>query len=388
MPVRSPNRVLLLLVVLMVLAAMLPLLNFAPNRLLSGTPIYLWALPGHSGWLLCVPIGLLLALACAPSRPAVHALTLITAQASLIYLLLAAGRAALHLTQGGSAVARTSPGSGLWLLLALCLLVCSDAARRLTPGRLWRWLLQAQIWIVPTLLLLYGALDALSLMKEYANRRDVFDAALGRHLLLLGGTLLPALAIGLPVGLWCYRYSKARTPVFTVLNIIQTIPAVALFGLLIAPLAGLGKVLAQAGITGISGIGLAPALIALVLYALLPLVRSVVAGLEQTPRLVLESARAMGMNGMQCFLKVEVPLALPVLLRGLKTVAVQTIGMSTIAALIGAGGFGSLVFQGLSSSALDLVLLGVIPTIALAVIADALLNLAIAGLEVKRHDSF
>ncbi len=140
------------------------------------------------------------------------------------------------------------------------------------------------------------------------------------------------------------------------------------------------------GRIGISGIGMAPALIALVLYALLPLVRGVVAGLAQVPENVLESARGMGMSDRQRFFKAEVPLALPVLLRSLKVVAVQTVGMAVIAALIGAGGFGALVFQGLLSSALDLVLLGVIPVIAMAVAVDGLFNLLIAALEAQRHD--
>ena len=118
----------------------------------------------------------------------------------------------------------------------------------------------------------------------------------------------------------------------------------------------------------------------------LPLVRGVVVGLNQIPRDVLESARAMGMSGAQRFLHVQLPLALPVFLRSLRVVMVQTVGMAVIAALIGAGGFGALVFQGLLSSAIDLVLLGVIPVIVLAVLTDALFDLLIALLKVKRND--
>ncbi|EOU1306309.1 ABC transporter permease, partial [Cronobacter sakazakii] len=134
------------------------------------------------------------------------------------------------------------------------------------------------------------------------------------------------------------------------------------------------------------GTGLAPALIALTLYALLPLVRGVVAGLGQVPDAVRESARGVGMSAWQRLWHVDVPLALPVWLRSLRVVAVQTVGMAVVAALIGAGGFGALVFQGLLSSALDLVLLGVIPVVALAVVLDALFTLAIGALETKRND--
>lgn len=145
----------------------------------------------------------------------------------------------------------------------------------------------------------------------------------------------------------CAFSVSRQGPVFAVLNIIQTIPSVALFGLLIAPLAGLVKHFPLLGSLGVAGTGLTPALIALVLYALLPLVRGVVAGLNQVPQDVLESARAMGMNTFQRFVSVQFPLALPVFLRSLRVVMVQTVGGGDCA-LIGAGGFGALVFQGCS----------------------------------------
>ncbi len=185
------------------------------------------------------------------------------------------------MAQEGSPLARTSLGSGLWLGLGLMLLACSDAIRRITVGPLWRWLLHAQIVIVPLALLFSGTFDNLSLLKEYTNRQDVFDAALVQHLMLLAGTVLPALAIGLPLGVWCYFSASRQGPVFTVLNVIQTIPSVALFGLLIAPLAGLVKQFPWLAEFGVAGTGMTPALIALVLYALLPLVRGVVAGLNR-----------------------------------------------------------------------------------------------------------
>ncbi len=294
--------------------------------------------------------------------------------------------AALELSRHGSPLARTSPGSGLWLSLALCLLLASEAIRHLTVRPLWRWLLNAQVWLLPIILLAIGALDQLSLLKEYANRQEVFDDALRQHLLLLFGTLLPGLLIGLPLGVWLWRRPRWQAPAFTALNVIQTIPSVALFGLLIAPLAGLARYFPTLGELGVSGTGVAPALIALTLYALLPLVRGVVTGLQQVPQDALESATAMGMSAGQRFRQVQLPLAMPVLLRSLRVVSVQTVGMAVVAALIGAGGFGALVFQGLLSSALDLVLLGVVPTIALAVVVDALFALWGAWLKGEAND--
>ncbi|EPT7063039.1 ABC transporter permease [Cronobacter turicensis] len=385
MSIRCHNRVLVLLAVLLAAAALLPFLNYAPNRLVSGAPLGLSGLfPAIAPGLWALPL-LLCLLACVPGKPGAL-LILTAAQALFITLLFVTGDEAARLAETGSRLARTSPGSGLWLMLAVSLLAASDAIGRLTRQPLWRWLLQAQIWIAPLWLLLGGHFDALSLLKEYANRQTVFDDAAARHLTLLFGTLAPAVVIGLPLGILCHRRPRWQPGLFAALNIIQTVPSVALFGLLMAPLAGLAQAFPALGALGVSGTGLAPALIALTLYALLPLVRGVVAGLGQVPDAVRESARGMGMSAWQRFWHVDVPLALPVWLRSLRVVAVQTVGMAVVAALIGAGGFGALVFQGLLSSALDLVLLGVIPVVALAVVLDALFTLAIGALETKRDD--
>ncbi|EQB8218541.1 TPA: ABC transporter permease [Klebsiella aerogenes] len=385
MTIRCYNRVALLLTLLLLAVAALPFVTYAPNRLLSGEARWLWT---QMPWLAAAQLAgalLLLLLCWIPGRLALLG-SLLIADLLLPLLMWGAGDIALQLVQQGSPLARTSPGSGLWLALALCLLLASDTIRRLTPHALWRWLLNAQLWLLPCLLLWHGALDQLSLLKEYANREDVFNDALRQHLWLLFGTLLPGLLLGLSIGFALWRRPHWQAPVFTFLNVIQTIPSVALFGLLIAPLAGLTRHFPWLGNIGISGTGMAPALIALVLYALLPLVRGVVTGLQQVPREALESAMAMGMSGGQRFRQVQMPLALPILLRSLRVVSVQTVGMAVVAALIGAGGFGALVFQGLLSSALDLVLLGVIPTIALAVVVDAVFALWGALLKGEAHD--
>ncbi|MGK0599088.1 ABC transporter permease [Yokenella regensburgei] len=385
MTISCHNRVAVLLVVIAIAAAALPFVNYAPNRLVSGEGRSLWDIFSFNPVILLVAPIVFLLLTLSAERWATG-LTLLLAELLFIALFWGAGQAAEVLAESGTPLARTSAGSGLWLWLALLLLLGNEAIRRLTDNTLWRWLLNAQVWIVPCLLLWSGKLNALSLLKEYANRQEIFDNALAQHLTLLFGTLLPGLIIGIPLGLWCYRRTARQTPVFTVLNIIQTIPSVALFGLLIAPLAGLVQHFPVLAKFGIAGTGLTPALIALVLYALLPLVRGVVAGMQQVPGDILESAVAMGMSPRQRFWQVQLPLALPVLLRSLRVVAVQTVGMAVIAALIGAGGFGALVFQGLLSSALDLVLLGVIPVIALAVVTDALFSLWIALLKGERRD--
>ena len=381
----SVNRVLLLLVLLTFAAAALPFISYAPNRLVSGEGRQLWDISYDTAWGLAVACLLLCLLSVVPGRSG-NILALIVCQLLVIAALVTAGTTATYLAKTGSPLARTSLGSGFWLGVGLMLLAASDAIRRITAQALWRWALHAQIFIVPLVLLFSGTFNDLSLLKEYANRQDIFNDALAQHLTILFATVVPALLIGVPLGIWCAFSVTRQGPVFAALNIIQTIPSVALFGLLIAPLAGLVKHFPLLGKFGVAGTGMTPALIALVLYALLPLVRGVVAGLNQVPRDVLESARAMGMNTFQRFVSVQFPLALPVFLRSLRVVMVQTMGMAVIAALIGAGGFGALVFQGLLSSAVDLVLLGVIPVVVLAVLIDALFDLGLALLKVSNND--
>jgi osmoprotectant transport system permease protein len=157
------------------------------------------------------------------------------------------------------------------------------------------------------------------------------------------------------------------------------VPSIALFGLLIGPLSGLASAVPALGALGIGGVGPAPAIIALVLYALLPIARNTLAGLASVPAAAIDAGRGMGMTPRQLFWHVEMPLALPVLLAGLRIVMVQTIGLTVVAALIGAGGLGTFVFDGLGQYATDLVLLGALPAILLALGFDFLLRLATAA---------
>jgi osmoprotectant transport system permease protein len=150
------------------------------------------------------------------------------------------------------------------------------------------------------------------------------------------------------------------------LNLIQTIPSIALFGILMVPLAALAAAYPWVGELGVHGIGAAPAVIALFLYALLPVVANTSVGLGRVSPAAVEAARGMGMTSSQVLWQIEFALALPVILTGIRIVLVQNIGLVTIAALIGGGGFGTFVFQGIGQTAIDLVLLGAIPTVALA----------------------
>lgn len=202
------NPVLALLLLLTAIAAALPFISYAPNRLVSGEGRHLWQLWPQTIWML-VGVGCAWLTACFIPAKKGSIFALILAQFVFVLLVWGAGKAATQLAQNGSALARTSLGSGFWLASALALLACSDAIRRISTHPLWRWLLHMQIAIIPLWLLYSGTLNDLSLMKEYANRQDVFDDALAQHLTLLFGAVLPALVIGVPLGIWCY-FSTAR----------------------------------------------------------------------------------------------------------------------------------------------------------------------------------
>jgi osmoprotectant transport system permease protein len=241
--------------------------------------------------------------------------------------------------------------------------------QRVSAGPLERLVFTGAIVAALACLAGFGSLDALSLIREYHNRQDGFSAAVVRHIALVAGSVLPAIAIGVPLGLLSIRRKRLRGPVFVTLNLLQTVPSIALFGLLIAPLSALG----------LGGVGPVPALIALTLYALLPVARSTAAGLGGIDPALVDAARGMGLTRRQILWRVEAPLAAPVLLAGLRVVVVQAIGLTVVAALIGAGGLGSFVFEGLGQDAADLVLLGALPAILLALAADFALQLLAAS---------
>ncbi|MFC3532228.1 ABC transporter permease [Vogesella facilis] len=378
-----PDRAWLLLALLLAGGCTLPFLTHAANRLLTGHGIVLTALPGQLAWLLLAPLGLLLASPWLPGSRRWLWLRLLAAALLGNALPWLAGSSAWLLDGDIESLARISFGGGFWLLLLGSLLCYMESCRRLALPPPYRAALTLAALLPAGWLLASGQLDQLSLLREYDNFRDSFDSALQQHVQLVLLSLLPALLLGSALGLLAFRLARLRDWVFPALNIVQTIPSIALFGLLIGPLAWLGKQLPG---SGIAGVGMLPAVVALTLYSLLPLARGTYAGLQQVPAEVRDAARGIGMTGWQIFLRVELPLALPVFIGGVRITAVQAVGLAVVAALIGAGGFGAIMFQGLSGSALDQVLLGVLPVVALAIAMDAAFKLAIAWLDRKNHD--
>jgi osmoprotectant transport system permease protein len=260
-------------------------------------------------------------------------------------------------------------------------LLATDAFTRLRPGPVLRVLWLAVLLAVAGLAFASGRFDHLSVMREYAVNADRFADEVRKHLWLAFGSLGAAVLLAVPAGILCHRLPRLRAAVLATLNLIQTIPAIALFGILMAPLAALAASLPLAARLGIRGIGAAPALLALFLYALLPIVANTVVGLQRVSGAAVDAARGMGMTRQQILAAIELPLALPVILTGVRIALVQNIGLVTIGALIGAGGLGTFVFQGIGQTAIDLVLLGAIPTVALAFTSAVLLDAAVEAMD-------
>ena len=321
--------------------------------------------------LVLVSLALMALTLCLPPRRWLLWLQVLNSSLLITTLLVLAGQHASQITTVESPWARTSLGSGFWVLWVVLGLTVTDALQRLKLN----WLGRAGVLLGLVALLLWpvlsGQTSELSLAKEFANRTDVLGPAVLRHIQIVLTALLPTVCLGLPLGWWVSRSKAGQRALFPVLNVIQTIPSVALFGLLMAPLALLAASYPALARAGISGVGMAPGVMALVLYSLLPVVRGTLAGLDQVPGAVREAARGMGLSDRQIFWQVDVPLAWPVVVAGLRTATQQAVGLAAVTALIGAGGLGAIMFEGLFSSAHDLVLLGVLPMVSLAVLADA-----------------
>jgi osmoprotectant transport system permease protein len=356
----------------------LPFVRVAPNRLVSGEPVFLSDALLHLNGQLIVPLLLalftLLSVAVLqPRKRITQVLVFLAMAAALACLWLLAGHIANNAIETQNSFARTALGAGFWALVALAWLIGIDAAARLQLATLPRLLLQIAL-LLPLLLSLNQGLN-LSIAQEYANHSDVFGPAILRHLQIVMLAVAPALVIGLLLAWRMSKNRELRQAIFPVLNVLQTIPSIALFGLLMAPLAWIALQWPALSRAGIGGVGIAPAVLALLMYALLPIARSALAGLEQVPAEAVYAARAMGMSSRQILWEVELPLALPALLIGLRTAVVQTTGLAAVCALVGAGGLGQIMFDGLFSAANELVILGVIPIVLLAMLADTAFKL-------------
>lgn len=191
---------------------------------------------------------------------------------------------------------------------------------------------------------------------------DVLRAT-GEHVVIVAISVIVAVIAGVPLGVWVVRRAAAGRFALRLVDAIQTIPSLALFGLLIPiPLIG--------------GIGMRTAIVALILYSLLPIVRNTVTGIRGVDPNVREAGVAMGFTQRQLLFEVELPLAMPSIVAGIRIATVTGIGVATIAAAIGGGGLGTLIFRGVAMVDTRLMLAGAAPAAVLALVADVIMTIA------------
>ena len=193
-----------------------------------------------------------------------------------------------------------------------------------------------------------------SLWQFIVEQQDKLVTQVIQHLGLTFMSLFLAILVGVPLGILIARKRRASGSVLGIAGVLQTIPSIALLGFMIP----------------IFGIGATPAIVALLIYALLPIIRNTYTGITEVDATVIEAAKAMGMNGRQLLFKVEFPLAMPVIIAGIRTAAVINVGVATLASFVGAGGLGEFIFGGISLNNTNMILAGAVPAALLAVILD------------------
>ncbi|WP_261664775.1 ABC transporter permease [Deinococcus sp. Marseille-Q6407] len=431
-----PDPILLLGAALGLLSLLLPWVNFRANRLVLGEGVrLLGSVPlGAALPALWLALGAL-AFAGERLRRLAGPLLFVLASVAVSWLL---GAAATQLAGDAGPLSRVSPASGFWVNVLALYIAGFGLSRLGGAGRLAGVLGLAGFAAVPLL----GWWQDLGLAQEYANIAGTFWPQLGLHLVLSLTALLLALILGLPLGLAAARSERLSGSVLGVAGFLQTIPSVALFGLVLpvfsalghgttvgtylawaggavlvgavlrrlfgdqrlpgllgglAALLGLQALLLLGGLAligaleglwlggrgfspqawslsaplsswGVRGIGAAPALLALTIYALLPIVNNTFVGLRSVPSALIDAARGLGMTEGQVLRRAEWPIALPFIMEGIRAALVLTFGIATIAPLIGAGGLGFFIQRGVEGNVPDLVLLGALPIVLIALL--------------------
>ena len=378
----TPNRVIVTLGALaLVLAWLLDLGTIQPNRIVPGEGHGLLSALGWGGAAaVTVVLAACVGLALLPRQWRNLALLVLIGLSLAALPSLLGLFASEHLPED-SPYARTTIGAGFWCLLFLLSLMLVEMVDRLKLPRWSQFGLLAAITGCWLMLVTGDGLSSLSLVLEFEARPDAFEQALWTHLALALGAVAFSAGLAFVLALKMIRSPAWQRPVLGAVSFLQTIPSLAVFGLLIAPLGALAAAFPMLQSLGIRGIGWAPALLALIAYSLLPMVRNTFVALTEVPESLADAGRGMGMTERQLFFRLKLPLALPVIIEGLRITTIQAIGLTAVAALIGAGGFGAFIFQGLGQAAMDLVLLGALPTIVLALLADALLTMLAASLK-------
>jgi osmoprotectant transport system permease protein len=264
---------------------------------------------------------------------------------------------------------RLSPSTGFWFIHLVLLFqgILNNSSKRNTIIS-WTILIVLAAALIP-----FQGSSPFSLFIEFRAQKNRLLLELLQHIKLAGLSLGLSLVISIPLGILSAKKAWAQW-FYSLAGILQTIPSLALFGLLMVPYSLLSQRFPTLRTWGISGIGMAPAITALALYAMLPLMTGIREGLRSVPEETLQAGRGLGFSAWGLLWNVEFPLALPLIMAGFRTAVVQNLGNAALAPLIGAGGLGFFIFQGIGQTSIDMVLLGVFPLLILTLGTDALLG--------------
>ncbi|MDO8879786.1 MAG: ABC transporter permease [Coriobacteriia bacterium] len=354
----------------MLTTVMGPYLSFRPNRIVDGLSQTALEAFGPLGWLALALWALSALVALTRPRAWTGVARAALGSGAVLTLLAAAGAEAASFAAVQGAAARTSFGASFYLALLAAFLVSYSASAE-TPGRRGRTVIALFPIIGLVALTATGALAELGIVREWVLTRPTFVRELRRHLFYALGATGGAIALGIPMGVLSARSRHAETAIMGSLNLGQVFPALAFVGIMMPILGALGDRFSAVKALGISGIGWAPVFVVLLVYALFPVTRNTLVAIRQIDPAVLDTARGMGMGRWRSLFEVEMPLAFPVVLAGVRIALVQSTAGAILAAFVGGGGLGTIMFFGLEQTSMDLVLVGVLPIVALALVFDA-----------------
>lgn len=352
-------------------AALVPLgLMFRPNRIMDADPVSLVSGLGTAGWALAL-VWLAAAALCVsplPERLRGFAVTLLGGAAPVLVVWGSGAAASAYAAEAGD-IARTSLGAMVWVSLFAAYIVIFAATAWIEPGAVRGLLTYAPVLAIVALIA-SGALDQMAIAREYANNAETFAREFRLHLTYVGASVGVGLLVGMAFGLIAARRPSAEPVVFGSLNVLQVLPTLAFIGLMNPVLTSLSERIPVLASWGVRGVGWAPVVIVLSAYAMYPIARNTYTAITSLDPAVLDAARGVGMSRLRRLAEIELPLAAPIIIAGVRIALVQTTAGAIIAGLVGGGGLGTFVFLGASETATDLILLGVLPIVALALFFD------------------
>lgn len=273
---------------------------------------------------------------------------------------------------------RLSIGPSMWLwLISLFSIIIKTSEQ--VANKLLRSLLYLIPFMLISIMLVIGKLDGLAIVMEYQSKKEEFWRETLNHIKISFSVIILSILLGIPLGYGVHINKKMEKIVFSIINITETIPGLSFIAILMIPLSFFANRFPILMQLGISGIGVAPVFIALFLYAIFPIIHSTRAAFQTIDPQIIEVAEAMGMSKRRIFYIVKLPIALPVVLSGIRLAAVYTLSGVTLAAFTGGGGLGIFMRQ---TESMDLVLLGAIPVIIITFTLDSFFKKAIDYLSI------